>query len=130
MGIDLTGDSGEELRFSGIGWAFYLNLAQLYGWHPVGTRAPDGALATGWSGQYDSSDGQHVGGEDATALADALARALADPKREETEKVLAVKLSKDLGTTTGRPVSVEPPDDDTLLREFLGFCRKGGFRID
>jgi hypothetical protein len=131
MGVDLASDAGGELRFSGVGWAFYLNLAQSYGWRPLGTTAPDDMPAADWSGQYDSSDGQHVRRDDATSIANALASAWADLGREEAEKVLAAKLTEDLSKAIGKPVpAVQLPNDDSLLRQFVAFCRKGGSRID
>ncbi len=131
MGFDLTSDAGTKLRFSGIGWAFYLNLAESYGWRPTGTLPPEGVAAGQWSGCYDSNDGQHVRHDDAIALAVALSSALADPERKDGEKALADKLTRDLSAMLRRPVSpMQPPEDDSLLRQLVAFCGTGGFRID
>ncbi len=126
MGFDLTSDAGTKLRFSGIGWAFYLNLAESYGWRPTGTLPPEGVAADQWSGCYDSNDGQHVRRDDAIALAVALSSALADPERKEEEKALAAKLTGDLSAMLRRPVSpVQPPEDDSLLRRARCVLRDG-----
>jgi hypothetical protein len=118
------------LRLTGTGWAFYLNLAQLYGWKPRGTLPPKGQSADQWPGHYDSSDGQRVGPEDALTLADALRAAVADASRPMTERDLARRLSEELTTSVGRPVDVDPPSDDVVLRELLNFCLQGSFRIE
>ena len=115
-----------------LGWAFYLNLAESYGWRPAGTLPPESATDGQWSGWYDSSNGQHVSRNDATALAVALRLGLADPEREAKETALAAMLTRDLTGARGRPpVSpVQAPGDDALLRQLIAFCELGGFRID
>jgi len=130
MGFDLTNDSGRDLRFSGTGWTFYLNLAEAYGWKPAGTLAPEGIMPITWSGQYDSNSGQRVTANDAAALAEALDQALRDPLRSARESALAVNISDSLSKSLGKAVSIQPPDDDSLLQDFAAFCRGGSFVIE
>ncbi len=130
MGFDLTSESGADFRFGGTGWTFYLNLAEAYGWKPAGTLPPAGITENAWSGQYDSNDGQRVTAADALALGGALDRALADPERPVKERELAHNISESLTQHLGEAVSIEPPDDDALLRAFGGFCRGGSFIIE
>lgn len=40
MGMDRTGDGG-SFRFNTAGWGQMLHLAEMSGWEPAGTKAPD-----------------------------------------------------------------------------------------
>ena len=63
-------------------WKKALELAQQYGWRPMGTIAPSyhdfNLLNAEWHGTYLSNEGQTVLREDALALADALQKSLDD----------------------------------------------------
>lgn len=67
-------------KFSRQSWAKALELAQLHGWQPKGTRPPSEhdfrLLSADWNGTYLTNDGQLVKAEDAFLLAWALERAL------------------------------------------------------
>jgi hypothetical protein len=67
-------------KYSRPFWSKALELAQLYGWRPQGTRPPVmpgfHGLKTLWDGTYLTNDGQIVMDADARSLGDALARAL------------------------------------------------------
>ena len=69
-------------KYSRPFWGKALELAQLYGWRPQGTRPPVmpgfPGLKTLWDGTYLTNDGQIVLDADARSLGDALARALDD----------------------------------------------------
>ena len=61
MSYSLRNSNNEELEFSGAGWGFYLNLAEVYGWQPMNTRRPAGfSVFKKWHGRYDSNEGQKV----------------------------------------------------------------------
>lgn len=77
MGYDLSNVNNEELNFgfNSLSWRSVLQIAQRYGWKPAGTVDQD---EPEWDSTYFSNDGQTVTTEDATALADALERALDD----------------------------------------------------
>lgn len=83
MGIDLRG-AGGQLHFSSQGWAKILELAHSHGWEPEGTLKP-GHLAEdeSWDGTYFTSDYQKVTAEDASHLAEALEKALAEIPEQE-----------------------------------------------
>src|SRR4026207_186588 len=83
MSYELFNQSTELCRrFSRQSWAKALELAQFYGWKPMGTRPPSvhdfHRLNADWSGTYLTNDGQTVKTEDAKALAHALHKALDD----------------------------------------------------
>ena len=73
--------------FSKQFWAKALELAQIYGWKPLGTRPPSDIdfydLCAEWDGRYLTNDGQTVKAEDARLLAAALERALNDVPDEK-----------------------------------------------
>lgn len=76
MGMDLIRLQPEGyFRFSNSGWHKVLELASEYGWKHPGTRPRNGDDMTGI---YFGNDGQLVSADDASDLADALKRALAD----------------------------------------------------
>lgn len=117
MGLDLYG-AGGYFRWSGVGWANVLSLAQHYGWQGVGTGPPRGVLKSEWVEIYWGNQGQRFYARDAVALAAALERAVTQmPKRKP----------KKLGVTHYGSLSSE--DGRRALRELVGFCRAGSFRI-
>ncbi len=67
-------------KLSKQSWAKALELAQLYGWRPMGTRQPPHLdfykLNAEWDGRYLTNDGQIVKAEDALFLAIALEKSL------------------------------------------------------
>ena len=107
MGMNLSGDHGRHFRATLVAWDRLLQLAVEAGWQPQGTEAPDERDGV-WDGEglaaYCSNDGQYVSAEDAASLGDALDWALADDYDEER-----------LPTA--------------YVREFITFCRGGGFLI-
>ena len=66
----------------------------------------------------------------AVYLAGALDHALGDPLRSGREHALAASISESMTKHFGKAVSIEPPDNDSLLREFAAFCRGGSFVIE
>jgi len=97
-------ESDQEFSLPPGGWRRLLSLAQMYGWQPRGTEAPDypwlheikeedfGIYWTGaqsdWDGRYFPGFMQKVTVEDARALGAALVRALPDlPDHEAFERV-------------------------------------------
>jgi hypothetical protein len=81
MSLDLRNSSGDSIRVSGGHWAVFLTLAQAFGWKPAGTKRPSNLpISQGWSGRYDSSDGQTVTDADAKLLAQVLHAAAVSPK--------------------------------------------------
>jgi hypothetical protein len=128
MGMDLVNTVGDKLRFSSSGWGFYLDVAQEYGWKPAGTLAPETYKEPlSWQGDYESNVGQLVSRTDAQALADALERALVDPRRPERERKVA-ELREATPEVAGHTAKLAA-DDSAFLREIVAFFRKGEFRI-
>src|SRR5260221_11004317 len=118
MGMDLVGDSGAKLRVSTSGWAYFLNLAELYGWRPEG-------------GSYEANNGRHVSKRDAAGLARALEDALLDPERAVRGAAPAERLTQQIRRAAGIPearIELEP-DESAFLRELVSFLWDGGFAI-
>lgn len=127
MSVDLRNSTGQELSFSTIGWAFYLNLAAVvYGWEKVGTLAPHAWAASDgpWEGAYDWNAGQIVTRRDASALADALDEYLADPGG----RVKASEVAEEIGRIIGSEITVDE-NDRPFIRGFIEFARFGEFEI-
>src|SRR5688572_20460405 len=83
MSYELVSQSTLLCRtFSRQFWAKALELAQLYGWEPLGTHTPSHVdfyeLHAEWDGRYLTNDGQTLKAEDAHSLAAALERSLND----------------------------------------------------
>lgn len=142
--------------FSKQFWAKALELAQLYGWQPGGTRPPSHLdfyeLEAEWDGGYLTNDGQTVKAEDALSLAAALERSLDDisnnnlpmdwnsvfrqeddlpewlspEEREFIEEELQNGLLDILGMS---PLDYFAGDEKRYLKEFIRFCRLGSFEI-
>jgi hypothetical protein len=126
MGMFLEGKGG-YFRLRSATWREVLKLAYDHGWKPAGTKPPalpiyreDGTVIEeqteayrqayeDWNAtNYYTNDFQWVTAEDAGNIADALERAL-----EEDE-------------TSGEGLAQSYID---YLREFITFCRAGGFTI-
>ena len=142
--------------FSKQFWAKALELAQIYGWKPLGTRQPSNidfyALCAEWDGRYLTNDGQTVKAEDARWLAAALERALTDipdeyiptdwnsvfqleddlpdwlspEEREFIEEELQDGLLDIMGMS---PLAYFAGREKQHLKEFIRFCRLGSFEI-
>ena len=114
MNLVLYNQLGGAFEVSAANWNQTLSLARMYGWQPAGTLRPPPAfgLVKGyaadrpWNGNYDSAHGQCVPRKDAESLAQALDRIL----------------------TSDRSLEMEGPGNG-WFREFLSFCRCGGFLI-
>jgi hypothetical protein len=121
MGMDLSGKGG-YFRFNQVTWIEVLTLAYDHGWKPAGTEpsrwrdAETGELCaqmspdpeTWESMDYFSNAFQWVTDEDAANIADAL------------ERACVAKLEGDEELGSGFI---------GYLREFITFCRAGGFTI-
>ncbi len=157
MSYELVSQSTILCRtFSRQFWAKALELAELYGWKPLGTRPPSQVdfynLGAEWDGRYFTNDGQTVKSEDARSLAAALERSLDDipdentptdwnaafqpeddlpewlspEEREFIEEELQDGLLDILGT---HPLEYFAGDEKQNLKAFIRFCRLGSFEI-
>jgi len=157
MSYELFSQSTEICRkFSSQSWAKALELAQFYGWQPMGTRPPSiydfQSLNADWSGTYLTNDGQIVKTEDAKSLAYALQKSLDDIPdanieldwdakhlfEDDTpewlspeEKELIEEGLKDdlLDIMSVHPFEYFAGDQKRHLTEFIRFCRLGSFII-
>ena len=113
MGFDLKSETGQEIQWTGVYWRLMLPLAEQYGWRPAGTVQPEGVPPEEWDGEYLTNDGQLVTEGDASALAEAIAKAIDADNLDEVANAiyaeqireghaLAVKLIQDF-TIEGKP---------------------------
>lgn len=127
MSVDLQSTNGTDFSFSALGWAFYLNLAEIcYDWEKAGTLQPiEWSSSEGpWEGAYDWNAGQLVTLDDASGLAAALEAYLADPEGVDVANALA----QDLGKVVGAEITLHV-DDRAFVERFVQFARQGEFRI-
>jgi len=142
-------------KFSRQSWAKALELAQLYGWHPLGTIQPPHLdfhkLNAEWDGRYLTNDGQIVKAEDALFLAIALEKSLDNipDKNVETNWNLKLWFEDDLPEwlSPEEKEFIEEELQDGLLdimgvhpfkyfagyekqylKGFIKFCRAGSLR--
>jgi hypothetical protein len=129
-----------------------LELAELYGWQPLGTQPPFGhdfhELNAEWDGNYLTNDGQIIKAQDALSLANALEKALGDipdsishvdwnlnfwmeddlpawlsPEEQEMiDDGLENELFDILST---HPLKFFAGDEKDYLKKFIRFCRMG-----
>jgi hypothetical protein len=157
MSYELISQSTVLCRtFSKQFWAKALELAQCYGWQPMGTQPPSQIdfyqLGTEWDGRYFTNDGQTVKAEDAHSLAAALERSLDDipdediptdwnsmflqdddlpewlspEERDMIDEGLQEGLLDVLGTS---PLMYFAGNEKRHLKQFIRFCRLGSFQI-
>lgn len=132
MGMDLYNADGDYFRWNGIWWADMLNLAEQYGWQKSGTVLQQDSS---WCGTYLSNDGQCVTTADAANLASALECALPALLDEVTCLTpTPLSLFEAFGLVTqgkskAKLLSMFGGENKKYLKEFIAFCRKGGFEI-
>ena len=139
-------------KFSKPFFAKALDLAELYGWQPLGTRPPSEhdfhSLKAEWDGAYLTNDGQMIKAWDASSLAAALESALDDisdtsiqmdwdPKfwtdddlpewlsPEEKEMVEDGLKDSLLDIMKVHPLDYFAGDEKYHLKQFIRLCRLG-----
>jgi hypothetical protein len=157
MSFELVSQPTDLCRtFSRQFWAKALELAQSYGWKPLGTRPPLNIdfyeLCAEWDGRYLTNDGQTVKAEDARSLAAALERSLDDIPDEtiptdwnsllpweddlpewlspEEREFIQEELQEGLLDIMGLdPREYFAGNEKRHLKQFIRFCRLGSFEI-
>ena len=157
MSYEFVNQSTEICRkFSRQSWTKALQLAQLYGWRPMGTRQPPHLdfhkLNAEWDGRYLTNDGQIVRAEDALFLAASLEEALkgisdvniqTDWNSEilweddlpewlspEEKAIIEEELEDGLLDVMGiHPLEFFAGDEKQYLKQLIRFCRSGSFEI-
>lgn len=146
MGMHLVNKQQEEYGFSVMSWYKLLNLGFMCGWVPAGTLPPtDYDDDEDWDGRYHSGEGQWITHEDALALAASLEGGLDDipdldlgePIRKplrlgEFDLYLNEEETIEHVTTryTKNPFEYfSGSQRKARLREFIRFCRRGGFVV-
>jgi hypothetical protein len=153
MSYDLFNPSTTICRtFSRQFFAKALNLAELYGWQPMGTEPPSvydfHKLCAEWDGGYLTNDGQMIKAEDARSMANALEKALndiSDVKVEmdwntkfwieddlpewlspEEKEIIEDGIENELLDVLGiQPFEFFAGDEKDYLKKFIKFCRLG-----
>jgi hypothetical protein len=143
-------------KFSRQFWSKALDLAELYGWRPMGTEPPSAydfhQLNAEWDGTYLTNDGQMIKAQDALSLAAALEKALDDiaDRQTEIESDTIFRIEDDLpewlspsekemieeGLEDGlldivlvHPLEYFADDEKYHLKQFIRFCRLGSFVV-
>jgi hypothetical protein len=155
MGFDLINEQEEYFRFNLVAWFNMLELARLGGWEPLGTEASGyrDDPEREWDGGYGSNDGAVVTAQDAAALADGLEAMLDDlpdcPIPDQVvdyaevvvkeEAPALVKALASIGQELGGDITGPNPNLGPIqffggekkgkIREFITYCRRGGFEI-
>src|SRR5688500_14379976 len=152
MGMHLINKQQEEHGFSIMSWYKVLNLAFMCGWVPAGTLPPleyddeEGDTAyREWDGRYHSGERQWITDDDALAFAAALEAGMDDipdldlgetirtPLRfGEFDLYLNEEETIERVTTRYTPNPFEYFSGQRRkqrLREFIEFCRRGGFMV-
>jgi hypothetical protein len=129
MGMDLENSKG-YFRWNIWYWRDVLDLGLMYGWQPMGTELES---EEDWCGTYYTNDGQLVNSDDALALADTLelavndipdATALGNPNSSEQ-----IGTNEDEFDPEADLLSKFSGEEKPYLKEFITFCREGGFNI-
>jgi hypothetical protein len=156
MGYDLISKS-DGCHFSIGAWPWVLSLAFAFGWRPEGTEAPTiGEVLvecdpySDWKGGYFSNDFQGVTEPDATAIGEALHRALETARKArdgdfEARADLGQRLAKAEGLLKSPQAEVDPlfedgkdepaepalfdPGVETKIRAFADMALRGSFLI-
>ncbi len=133
MGMDLyNAENGDYFRWNLVWWANMLNLAEQYGWQKSGTVVQQDSS---WCGTYLTNDGQLVTTADAANLASALERALPDLSDDVTDLTplpqspLEAFVRVRQRQSRAKLLRMFGGEDKAYLKEFIVFCRKGGFEI-
>lgn len=119
MGFDLKSETGQEIQWTSVYWRLMLPLAEQYGWRPTGTKPPEGVSPEEWDKSYESNDGQLVTADDASALAEALARAqVADNLEDAANTIYAEQMRE------GHALAAQLIHDLTIEGEPRGFVAR------
>lgn len=148
MGMDFHYKNGRPTLRYGFGyamWSWLLRLALEYGWKPLGLKPPLTDDSRGpWTfervyQEYGASCNALLTSEDATGLAAALERMLADPRLlhlhvdDERGRAAAQEIGSDVYNCYVSCVNTfdSRADFQACIEEFIAFCRtiRGGFRL-
>jgi len=142
----LTRDDGVQCLVLETAWEVALELAYFYGWKPAGTEAPEGddwrkrrasSASPMWDRQdYFSHQSQHVGREDASAMARGVSRALqdlADGVGDRGDGWSSLRDAAPSGRMPSRAAAMADGLSVTkknAMTRLVAFASYGGFTID
>jgi len=128
-----------EMSLTIFDWQILRELADNYGWEPLGTKAPydwdERSEGRTWCGTYASNDSQEVTAEDASNMANALCKAIKDIRTGERDGELIEFFFEE---EINDPNRNSTPPDGTKFREgvirrcekFIEFCKGAPFLIE
>lgn len=133
MSYLLKNHEGDEFSFTIWYWQPLLRLAEKYGWTHPGTLPPENYSGPPkWNGNYWWNAGQIVTDEDALNLASALTKALQNLPNRKVKVTTGYHLTnKQRKNHNWAPPEqfFSGPTGKATVKEFLQFCKKGGFEI-
>ncbi len=139
MRITLAGHKDDQVTLGHQVWCAILELGQMYGWRPQGTRVEPqrrGTLsAAPWDGTYLMAAGQLVADSDAQALAGALRRALDDvpdhDAMEPKQRTLHLPLGivRVITTCEYTPIELLSGANKRLVEQLIGLAERSAFCI-
>lgn len=108
---------GDHFRWKRDAWETVLQLAEEHGWLPAGTKPPRGTRKADWDAMdYVSCQRQMVTADDASAMADALAKISSNPGKRPP-KGASAGIKAFWGWGRGG------------LEDFTAYCQRGAFRV-
>lgn len=138
MSVHLHWNTANTLSVSHQVWCAALEVAQMYGWQPQGTRPTrplDVLSLDEWDGNYLTGEDQRVVAADARSLGAALRRALDDlPDHDAMEhKTRVIQLPwqevRVLTTADYSPFELLSGPNKLLLEKLIEHCGRGAFEI-
>ena len=129
MGFDLySHHGGAYFHCQFLTFPAMLAVACSNGWSPRGTEPPDGWEGY-WEGEYCKNDRQYVTDDDALGIANALELGLDDVPDEHVLPQLTIGNGLDFDHFPTPIQWLSGESGKNCMREFIAFCRSGGFTI-
>jgi hypothetical protein len=134
MSVDITAKNGAQMNMTNVAWRLVLEFGRGCGWQSLGTSRPDWHKENEpWDKSYDPAMGQHISSNDASALAEAVARGLGSRQLQDllsrTAQSLDAHVAR-LGYNDDVKTRVSDRTID-MLRQFAELAKSsGGFRIE
>jgi hypothetical protein len=132
MSVSLERDKG-IIELGNTYWCYLLNLGELYGWRPAGSKKPKNLGFFGkWDGSYDGSNGQYVTADDALGFANALNIAVLDGDFDLKSNSLINEIQVSIENGIGEPLGYAILEDINIdsIKEIIEFLYVGGFTIN
>jgi hypothetical protein len=133
VGIRLCNKLGNDFNLSNMSWAYLLNLGEIYGWRPEGTKkSKKYGCFHKWSGCYDSSEGQIICQSDTNRLAKSLLTAIKDEEFKGKSDELVSNIQNAIESSRGKELgySLLTDVDINFIVEVSAFLESGDISIN